>query len=371
MNMKRHRNNFFCGALIFTALAGGFFLVPARAQPTEATVQSRFLLVFDTSSDMKKRGPAVQKALDTMMATSMGGQLHSGDSIGVWTFDQELLRGDKVGFATQSWNPDNAAAIASDILKAVRNQHYGNSTRFGALQPLLNQIVANSERLTVLIFCDGGAQFSGTPFDDGINGIFQQKLDEQKNARQPFVIVLRSQLGQYTACTVGLPPVPVSLPQFPPLPAPPPPPNLTNAPPPPPPAEDYDWKSPAAAADCRRPVAHHHLHKSRSQPACAGGKSVADEPAANQRARPAGESNQRYRRAADQSGRGDNHSRRGDQRIRAAAGKPRHRQKISAPRRRPAGRGGRAGHGRVAAFAPERLQPDHALDERPAVKFCA
>jgi hypothetical protein len=102
------------------------------------------------------------------------------------------------------------------------------------LQPLLNQIVANSERLTVLIFCDGGAQFSGTPFDDGINGIFQQKLDEQKNARQPFVIVLRSQLGQYTACTVGLPPVPVSLPQFPPLPAPPPPPKLTNAPPPPP-----------------------------------------------------------------------------------------------------------------------------------------
>jgi hypothetical protein len=232
MNINLHRNNFFCRARIFAVLCAGIFLVPMlHAQPAGETVQSRFLLIFDTSSDMKKRVNAVQKALNTMMATSMGGQLHSGDSIGVWTFDQDLHAGE---FPLQSWNPDNAANIASDIAKFASRQRYAKGTRFGALQPLLNQIVANSERLTVLIFCDGEAEFSGTPFDDGINGIFQQKLDEQKKANQPFVIVLRSQLGQYVACTVGLPPVPVSLPEFPPLPPPPPPPatKVTNAPPP-------------------------------------------------------------------------------------------------------------------------------------------
>jgi hypothetical protein len=223
-------HKFYCNcARILAVLLAAIFLVPAlRAQPAEPTEPGRFLLVFDTSSDMKKRVDAVQKTLDTMMATSMGGQLHSGDSVGVWTFDQDLHMGE---FPLQSWNPDNAATIAAAIGKFVGRQRYVKSTRFGALQPLLNQIVANSERLTVLIFCDGEAEFSGTPFDDGINGIFQQKMEEQKNARQPFVIVLRSQLGRYVACNLGLPPAPVNIPEFPPLPEPPPPPPpiLTNA----------------------------------------------------------------------------------------------------------------------------------------------
>ena len=228
-----HRNDFFCGALVFTALAGGVFLAPAlRAQPTEQTVQSRFLLVFDTSSDMKKRVPAVQKTLNELLLTSMSGQLHSGDSIGIWTFDQNLRTGE---FPLQSWNPNNAAAIASTITKFIGKQRYAKTTSFQALQPLLNEVVQNSERLTVLVFCDGEAPMSGTPFDDGINQLFQQKQAEQKQALEPVVVLLRSQLGKYAACTVNFPPEPVSLPQFPPLPQPPPPPKLTNTAPPPPP----------------------------------------------------------------------------------------------------------------------------------------
>ena len=54
----------------------------------------RYLFIFDTSSSMKKRLPAVKKTLTSMLATSMGGQLHTGDTIGVWTFNQDLYPGD-------------------------------------------------------------------------------------------------------------------------------------------------------------------------------------------------------------------------------------------------------------------------------------
>jgi hypothetical protein len=230
MNIKTHRNNFLRRARMTTVLIAGIFLaLMLHAHPTEQTVQSRFLFIFDTSSAMKSRVDAVQKALDTMLATSLSGQLHAGDSMGVWTFNQDLRPGD---FPLQNWDPSDAVMIASNLTKFIGEQHYAKSGSFAALQSLLNRIVLGSERLTVVVFCDGETPISGTPFDAGINQAFQEKLAKQKSAHQPFVIVLRSQLGQYVNCTMGFPPQPVTFSEFPPLPEPPSPPapKLTNAP---------------------------------------------------------------------------------------------------------------------------------------------
>jgi hypothetical protein len=231
MNTRTHRNRIVHPALILTALFAEVFLAPGlRAQPAAQKVDSRVLLIFDTSSDMKRRLPAVQKALNDMLATSLSGQLHPGDTIGVRTFDQDLHAGQ---FPLQHWGPDNAVMITSNITAFVGKQHYTKTTRFDALLPLLNQVVGGSERLTVLIFCDGKGEIHGTPYDVGINQIFQQRQSEREKARLPIVIGLRSQRGQYTGCMVSFPPQPVSLPQFPPLPPPPAPPAPTPAPPPP------------------------------------------------------------------------------------------------------------------------------------------
>lgn len=214
------------------ALCAGFFLIPAgRAQPEPQIADNRFLFIFDTSADMKKRLQAVQAEVNQLMSTSLGGQLRPGDSVGVWTFDQDLRTGQ---FPLQRWRPDDAVTIASGINKFVGNQHYANSTRFNALQPQLNQVIHDSGRLTVLIFCDGEDEINWTPYDARINQVFQRRVAEQKRTRQPFVLVFRTQLGQYVGCTMNFPPGMVSIPEFPPPPAPPAP---VNTPPPvPPPA---------------------------------------------------------------------------------------------------------------------------------------
>ena len=180
MKTRTHQNQIVRRGLILAALLTGTFLAPAlRAQPAPQRVDNRFLLIFDTSSDMRQRLPAVQKALDALLATSVNGQLHSGDSVGVWTFDQDLHAGQ---FPLQHWKPDDAPMIASNITKFVKKQHYLNKTGFDALQPLLNQVVQGSERLTVLIFCDGKGEIHGTPYDAGINQIFQQRQRERQKA---------------------------------------------------------------------------------------------------------------------------------------------------------------------------------------------
>ena len=193
MNQNLQRNYFVRGTWIFSVLLAGIFLVPsARAQPQEKAVSGRFLFVFDTSWAMRNRVDAVQKALKAMFATSFSGQMHSGDSIGVWTFDQELQT--RV-YPLETWEPDSAVMIATNLVNFVGTRHYSGTARFESLQPWLNLVVTNSERLTVLIFCDGSVKAAGTTFDAGINEVFQEKQNEQYKAHQPFIIVLRSQLG--------------------------------------------------------------------------------------------------------------------------------------------------------------------------------
>jgi hypothetical protein len=236
MDNKKHSSHFSLSARIFAVLLAGISLIPAAcAQPSgERAVENRYLLIFDTSADMKKDVPAVKKMLDSLFLTSFIGQLRSGDSIGVWAFDRDL-RMDQ--FPLQYWVPSEAEMIAANVTSFVEKQHYAHDTSFAFLQPWLNDVVTNSERLTVIIFFDGETAVTGTPYDDKINQILPQWLAEQKKMRQPFVIVLRVQFGKYVGCTLDFPPTPLSFPDFPPPPPPPSaapkPPVPTNQPPPP------------------------------------------------------------------------------------------------------------------------------------------
>ena len=221
MNSQTPLNPFFrCGRLIAALFAGIFLTSAVPAQPMAGGADSRYLLIFDTSSGMKKRVPATQYAVERLFLSMMNGQLQPGDTVGAWAFDRKLRAGD---FPLQHWMSQDAALIASNITNYVIRQRYSKSTRFDEVMPEVNNLVRNSERLTVLIFCDGDGEIKGTPVDDAINTIFKQNRSELGKADQTFIVVLRSQFGQYIGYTVNSSAVGVNFPGFPPLPAPPPP----------------------------------------------------------------------------------------------------------------------------------------------------
>ena len=143
--------------------------------------------------------------------------------------DRKLRTGE---FPLQHWVPQNAATIASNINAFVDQQHYSRSTRFDAAVPEINHLVHDSERLTVLIFCDGEGEIKGTPFDDAINGTFKKNERDLSKAGEVFIVVLRSQFGRYTGYSVNSSAIGVNFPEFPPLPVPPPPPPPKTNPPP-------------------------------------------------------------------------------------------------------------------------------------------
>jgi len=233
MNSPTYSHRFALCARIIVMFGAGLFLISAgQAQPAVSSVDSRYLLVFDTSSAMKARMPATQYVVERLFFAMMNGQLQPGDSVGVWAFDRKLRKGE---FPLQRWLPQNAAMIASQITNFVARQHYSKSPRFDVLMPEVNSLAQNSERLTVLIFCDGDEAIKGTPYDNAINSVFKQNESALKKADQTFIVVLRAQFGRYIGYTVNSSAIGVNFPDFPPLPQPPQPiaPAKTNLPPPP------------------------------------------------------------------------------------------------------------------------------------------
>ena len=151
------------GRLVAALLALALFL----SASVQAMAQERFLFIFDTSSAMKKRLPAVGTELAVLFASNLTNNMHSGDSVAVWTFGTKLNAGKYPLFA---WQPENGMAAVTNIMTFLGQQDFWGETHFNALQPLLDRVISQSERLTIIIFCDGAGEINGTPYDNGING---------------------------------------------------------------------------------------------------------------------------------------------------------------------------------------------------------
>lgn len=220
----KSQKNLICICLAALFLGPGICL-PLRAQSDSRRIENRFLLIFDTSSAMKKRVPNEIKAVNALFEITLNSKLRPGDSVGIWTFSQDLHLGQ---FPQQEWTEDKVNSLPPAIGAFLKKQHYGKETRFDGLVQTLNEVVKTSPRLTTLIFCDGNGEVQGIPGAPTINASFKQHQHDMEKAHMPFVIVLRSQydqnmVGHYVGCTISSAES-VSLPEFPPFPQPPPPP---------------------------------------------------------------------------------------------------------------------------------------------------
>jgi hypothetical protein len=179
------------------------------------SIGNRFLIMVETSASMGSRKEGTLKALSDLLASGMQGQLRDGDTIGLWTFDQDLHAG---RFPLQHWSGQDKGAAAGRLLSFVNGQKCeGQANLDKALMPL-QRVLKNSASLTVILISDGEDKIHGTPFDDPINAYYTRWHKEQQKARLPFVTVLRAKAGQLTDYSVTAAPWPLEMPEPPPEP---------------------------------------------------------------------------------------------------------------------------------------------------------
>jgi hypothetical protein len=254
-------------AALFCLLAACFLPPRASAQTNHAHAKTntpapegnRFLLIVDTSASMKSSAGDVLQAVDDIIQTSASGQMHRGDTFGVWTFNTQLYPG---VLPLQTWSPESKNTIAARTEQFLKQQHYaGQSVLAAALEGMFT-VIKNSDIITVFIVSTGQSPMQGTPFDDQINAQYAQNLKEMKRNKKPIVTVLQAKGGKLTTYTVNALPWPVVIPEVPiPIkvaetkPAPKPAATSEAAPPTPAPATNIAQAKPApVVAENAKPV---------------------------------------------------------------------------------------------------------------------
>ena len=150
----------------------------------------RCLLIVETSKSMQRRADAVLGVVQDMLMSGLNGQFRDGGTLGVWTFNEDLYAG---RFPLQTWSSSAQKDITQRTLTFLKGQKYEKQANFDKVAPALGRVISDSRRLTVILISSGDWKIRGTPFDDRINGFYQQWHDQQQKARMPFVTDLARQ----------------------------------------------------------------------------------------------------------------------------------------------------------------------------------
>jgi hypothetical protein len=185
--------------------------VPRTNAPPKP-VSERFLLIVDTSAGMQKRAANVERVVGDLFAGGVGNQLHGGDTIGVWTYDENLHTGQ---FPLQRWTPQTSGAIAKGIVGFLKSRKYEKTSRLTPVMAQLKSVVADSDKLTVLLISDGEDALTGTPYDEQMAEAYRQNTADQRKQKMPFLAVLRTMKGKFIGFSVNTPPWPVEFPIYP------------------------------------------------------------------------------------------------------------------------------------------------------------
>jgi hypothetical protein len=208
-------------------LAGIFlFAAWSRADgPPEKrrSTENRFLFVIDTSSAMKSRTNGVQEAVAGLLASGIKGELRKGDTIGLWTYGEQL----NTDFPMQVWSEAKKDAIAKQVSQYLNSLRYEKRSHLEKVLPVIRKVVESSGRLTVILIFDGADSIKGTPFDKDINDLHKQYARDFRAKHEPFVTILASRDGGFFDYTINYPGA-VVVPHM----AVPLPPPETNVPPP-------------------------------------------------------------------------------------------------------------------------------------------
>ena len=183
----------------------------AQTKPVQPALSSdRCLLIVETSKSTRSCANAMVKVVQDMLMSGLNGQLRPGDTLGVWTFDDDLYTG---RFPLQTWSALDQKDIARRTAAFLKAQKFDKEPSLSKVLPALTRVIEGSQLLTVILVSSGDEKMRGTQFDERINEFYRQWHDQQQQAHMPFVTVLRVKNGQLADYVVNTPPWPLQMPR--------------------------------------------------------------------------------------------------------------------------------------------------------------
>lgn len=200
-------------ALFVAIIPVGGVRAEEASSPTATTSgKERFLVIVEASAAMQKRAENTQKALGSVISGGLKGQIEPGCTIGLWTFNEKLFTGQ---VPLQLWTPQTRQRVALALVQVLQQQKNEKTGRLSVAWNAATNIVAHSERITLLLFTSGSEPVTGTPYDAQFAETFAKNADQQRKSNMPFVTILRAAKGKFVAYAVNMPPWPLEVPEWP------------------------------------------------------------------------------------------------------------------------------------------------------------
>src|ERR1051325_661111 len=202
------------GSILRLVLCAGTFLaLPALSQTNiSRPAPRRYLFIVETSRSMGHRSDGTIKTVANLLFSGMYGQIRQGDTIGVWSYNKELYTG---RLPLQRWSTLEQRDVCSAILNFIKSQKYDSQPAFSSVRPPLENVIKDSEFITVVLVSSGEEKMLGTPFDDQMNQLYDNWREEQQKSRMPFVTVLRAKRGTIIGYSVTPTPWQIEIPAWP------------------------------------------------------------------------------------------------------------------------------------------------------------
>jgi hypothetical protein len=173
----------------------------------------RFLFVVETSSGNRKSESGNRQALFDLIVNGINGQMRTGDTYGIWTFNDEVRSGE---FPLTVYEKDQALDLAGQAAAFLQKQRY---VKRAALQFLVNDLRHLSDRVSdfnVFIISSGEDPIGGTPFDQNINAAYKALSKQSAKTGRPMVTSFVVRKGRPVRAGVVLAGDRILLPERPP-----------------------------------------------------------------------------------------------------------------------------------------------------------
>lgn len=211
--MNWERQSCFRTACLLAIIAAASLLPAASSlAKTNTAPSNRWLIIVQTSRSMQPRAEAAHRLAADLVASGMNGQMRNGDTLGLWTFNDELHTGN---IPLQDWFSSGANQIARRTYNFLSEQKNEKEPRLEKVSPEMLEVVKSSDFITVILISDGSSARLGTPFDERIQASYREWASQQQQKQMPFITVLRAEAGVFKHFIVNTPPFPL---EFPPLP---------------------------------------------------------------------------------------------------------------------------------------------------------
>ena len=182
-------------ATLIASLLSPTLSAQTNANPPTTRSVNRYLFIVETSRAMQPRANGVFDALKRALDSSLNGEIHQGDLVGIWTFNEVLYQ---ELFPTQIWSQPTQLAFAVRLRMFADPELYQRRARLDKVVPEMLKAIANTERFTVILISTGEGVMQGTPFDEQINSAWKEWHDELDGIHMPLQTVLGAANGKPT-----------------------------------------------------------------------------------------------------------------------------------------------------------------------------